>query len=279
MRFWLAVPFLDPANAVEYAVVADGCGYHGVTVSHHLFYPKEMNAAYPYSSDGSPRFTPDSPFPDPWVLIGAMAARTTNLRFTTNVYVAPMHDLFTVAKAVSTAAVLSDNRVAMGVGAGWCSDEFEQTGQDFATRGKRLDEMMDVLPKLWTGDWVEHHGPHFDFGPVKISPAPTRPIPIYVGGDSAPAIRRATQRGDGWIGVDYPVDEAETKVKEVLAARGGRAPFEIILAVVAMPEPDLIRRFADLGVTGWLCAPQMLNPDDPVGEIRRFGEEVVDALR
>jgi alkanesulfonate monooxygenase SsuD/methylene tetrahydromethanopterin reductase-like flavin-dependent oxidoreductase (luciferase family) len=182
MKFWHAVAFLETDQLLDLARAADAAGYHGVTVSDHIFYPRRFQASYPYSPDGRPTWAPDTPWPDPWALISAMAAVTERLRFTTNVYVAPARDLFTVAKLVSTAAVLSGDRVAVGAAAGWCRDEFEQTGQPFEGRGARLDEMIRALRTLWAGGWAEHRGRHYNFDPVRIAPVPSSPIPVYVGG-------------------------------------------------------------------------------------------------
>ena len=119
----------------------------------------------------------------------------------------------TVAKTVGTAAVLSDNRLRLGVGVGWCKEEFDQTGQDFATRGKRLDEMIVALRALWRGGWVEFHGDYYDVPECQMEPAPTEPVPIIGGGHSPVALaahgravrrldrRRRLQRGGG---VDPP---------------------------------------------------------------------------
>ena len=101
-----------------------------------------------------------------------MAATTQNLVFTTAVYVAPVRDLISVARSVGTAAVLSGNRVRLGIGVGWCKEEFDQTGQDFATRGKRLDEMIVALRALWQGGWVEYHGQYYDVPECQMEPAP-----------------------------------------------------------------------------------------------------------
>src|SRR5439155_1740265 len=152
-----------------------------------------LSTPYPYTPDGSPPFTPGTPWPDPWVLIGAMAAVTTRLRFMTNVYVAPARNPFLVAKQVGTAAVLSGDRVALGVGAGWMREEFEQLGQPFGDRGRRLDEMIEVVRALWRGGMVEHHGEHYDFHRLQMSPVPAAPVPIYCGGQSRRAIERASR--------------------------------------------------------------------------------------
>jgi probable F420-dependent oxidoreductase len=128
-----------------------------------------------------------------------MAAVTTRLRFATAVYVATLRDPIALAKAVSTAAVISRGRVSCGFGSGWMREEFEVVGQSFADRGRRLDEIIDVLRILWSGEMVAHSGRYYSFDAVRMSPAPSQPIPVWLGGNSAPAMRRAV-RHDGWIG-------------------------------------------------------------------------------
>jgi probable F420-dependent oxidoreductase len=278
---------MQPADAIELAAASDEYGYDGVTIPDHLFYPRKLSSPYPYSTDGRPGFDEDTPWPDPWVLIGAMAARTGRIRFTTNIYIAPARDLFTVAKLVSTAAVVSGGRVALGVGAGWMREEFAQTGQDFASRGKRLNEMIEVLRKLWTGDWVEHHGDYYDFDQLKISPVPREPIPIWAGGHSPAALRRAVDLADGWIGVDYKLNEAHKLLHKLRELRAGsrRADerFDVILALWANIDAKLCRRLEGHGVTGLLCAPWMLAKDETIqgrlDAVKRFGEEVIARAR
>ena len=287
MKFWHALTFMEPSEAIDLAVVSDDCGYDGLCVADHLFTPKELSSKYPYSDTGAPRFEDDAPWPDPWVLIGAMAARTKRIHFTTNVYIAPLRDLFTVAKAVSTAACIAPGRVSLGMGMGWMREEFAQTGQDFDSRGKRANEMIPVLKKLWSGDWVEHHGTHYDFDAVRIAPVPDEPIPIYIGGHSPAAIKRATELADGWIGVDYKVDEAEELVRTIRRklqslGRDGK-PFEMILALWTHLDRDLCNRFADLGVTGLMVAPWMFTKDRTVqgrvDAVKRFADDVLAKLR
>ncbi len=226
----------------------------------HLFFAQSLKATYPYTPDGAPLWTADMHWPEPWALLSAMAAVTQRVRLSTNIYVAPARDLFTVAKGVSTAAAISHDRVALGVGAGWCEDEFVQTGQDFHTRGKRLDEMLEVLPKLLTGDVVEHHGEFYDFDPLSIAPVPTKPVPVIVGGNSPAAMRRAARVADGWIpAASVKPDDFKPVLAEMrrLRAEAGRdhLPFEIIVAFAALPDPDLYRQFEDLGVSGVMAAP------------------------
>ena len=178
MKFWQSLSFTEPDQLIELAKIGEEVGFHGVMLSDHLFFPETVTSSYPYSADGAPVFSPDTPFPDPFVTIGAMAAATTTLQFSLLVYILPLRNPFEVAKATSTLAVLSGDRFAMGCGAGWMKEEFEQLGIDFHTRGKRLDEMIEVLRTLWKGGMQSHRGRFFDFEPMQMSPAPQRQVPI-----------------------------------------------------------------------------------------------------
>ena len=113
MRFVTALAFVEADHYVELAPTADACGWDAVTVSDHVVFPERLESPYPYVADGKPYWPSSTPWPDPWVAIGALAAVTTRLRFMTNVYVLPARNPFVVAKAVGTAAVLSNNRARM----------------------------------------------------------------------------------------------------------------------------------------------------------------------
>ena len=287
MKFWLAVAFADPAELLPLARAADDSGWHGLTVSDHIVYLRELSTPYPYTDDGQPGWQPDTSWPDPWVTIGAMSAVTTQLRFTTNIYVAPMRDVVSVAKSVATAAVLSGERVSVGVAPGWCAEEFDLTGHDFVTRGKRLNEMIPALRELWSGTWTSWDGEHVRFPELKISPTPARQVPIYVGGDTTVALKRAARLADGWIGTLYRPEEAEAKVTELKGylAAAGRADddFEIVLSLLARDDAALFQRMADIGVTGIIHAPWLMATpaegqtqiDARTDAIRRFAEQFI----
>ena len=292
MEFWLGAAFTDARELAGLAQAADRLGYHTLALSDHIFYT-DYSSPYPYSSTGRPRWTADTHWPDVWVTIGALAAVTDRLHLATNVYVAPARDLFTVAKAVSTAAVLSGNRVRFGVGAGWCADEFRQTGQDFATRGKRLDEMIGVLRQLWAGGTVEHHGAAFDFGPLSIAPTPDLPVPIYVGGDSEPALRRAAAAGDGWIGNRiYTEDELTgllARLEQHLGEHGRGLDDLRVIAALRQAGPEVYKRLARRGLDGTMCVPWWsATPQDKarygtgtdlkIAAMERFAAEVMAAM-
>jgi len=268
VKFWCATAFMKTKQLVHIAQLLDEAGYHGLMVSDHLVYPKNMQSKYPYSPhpDGRPIWEPETAWPDPWVLIGAMTSVTKQLNFTTNIYVAGHRPLLQLAKEIATASVLSDGRVALGAGAGWMKEEFDLQGQDFSNRGKRLTEMISALRAMWSGGWVEFHGEYYDIPPVTMEPAPPKPVPIYVGGHTDAALRRAAKVGDGWIGNAYPWEEAEihvNKLKGYLREYGRENDdFEIICGLYAMPTADLYKRAEDeLGLTGTLCMPWALgNP-------------------
>jgi probable F420-dependent oxidoreductase len=268
MKFWLSPAFCDTAHFTGLAQAAEEYGFEGIAIPDHLFHPVELSSPYPYTPDGARYWTKDTHWPEPWVAIAAMAAVTTRLRFTTNIYVAPARDLLTVANQLATAAYLSQNtpdghhRVALGVGPGWSKDEFTATGQAFAKRGARLDEMLQALRRLWTGEVVEVSGPNYTLPPCSITPTPADPIPVYVGGVSDIALRRAA-RNDGWIGIYHSVDETRTIMDRIRAAREAAGtldrPFTTMLAVLAEPTPELCEKLEGWGVTALLAAPWMTN--------------------
>jgi probable F420-dependent oxidoreductase len=264
MRFHQAITFLPTDEVVGLATACDKLGYSGIYLSDHLFNPKSLESRYTYSErpDGAPGWEKETSWPDPMCVFSGLATVTTNLTFTTGVYIAPVRDLVTVAKTVGTAAVLSRNRIRLGVGVGWCKEEFEQTGQEFSTRGKRLDEMITALRVLWSGGWVEFHGTYYDVPACQMNPSPTGPVPILGGGHSEPALSRTAALCDGWIAAGaYTEEEAWAHLASLREhlARAGRAdePFSIYLSLREAPDVDLYRRFEEAGVTDIVCAPWM----------------------
>jgi len=191
VKFVTSMAFSDPSQLGALARGAEQAGFACLTLSDHVVHPAHIETPYPYTPDGQPRWEPFTDWPDPWIAIATMAAVTERIRFFTSVYVLPMRNPFLVAKTVGTAAVMSGNRVSLGIGAGWMRDEFDLMQQPFDGRGRRMDEMLEVLQRLWSGGMVEYHGEFYDFAPLEMSPVPSAPIPIYVGGVSKPARRRS----------------------------------------------------------------------------------------
>lgn len=289
MRFFNHLLGSNPLDYGAIAVAAESAGFDGIALADHVIHPERIASVYPYSVDGKPIYSDDERWPDPWVAIGAMASLTERIEFLTNIYVLPSRNPFVVAKAVGTAAVLSRGRVRLGVGAGWMKEEFDALGQPFAGRGKRMDEMIDVLRLLWTGEVVEHHGAHFDFDRLHVSPAPEDPVPIYIGGDSDVAFRRAAQRGDGWVGVYHTLEELKVRCETLRRLRedAGTAdrPFDIVASPIALPHPDVIEELEAMGVTtmatsAWIASGlSTVDRSQAVDLISSFGERFIAPLR
>tara|TARA_B100001964_G_scaffold59709_1_gene67785 strand:+ start:187 stop:1071 length:885 start_codon:yes stop_codon:yes gene_type:complete len=289
MKFWRSALWTQAEDLLDIARVAEEVGFYGVNTSDHLvFLEKPLESRYPYSSDGKAWWNPSTHWADTWVSIGAMAAITDKLAFTNAVYILPLRDLFTVAKAVGTAAVMSDNRVTLGVGIGWQEEEFDLVGEDFHQRGDRCDEMIEVLRLLWKGGSVEFHGDFYDFGPLAMSPAPTEPVPIHISGYSKPALRRTARFGDGWI--VGPVDpDAPYSYQDVpgllhtiqdLRREAGREnlPFEVMAPGQVSFDVDHYRMMEDMGIT----AVSVIH-GDPTAPVsmpsqRQFMEEFADKV-
>lgn len=259
MKFVLPMAFSDPTHGCEMARAAELNGWHAMAVSDHVVHPDTIRSPYPYTPDGTPRFSADTPWPDPWVLIAAMAAVTSELRFLTNVYVLPLRNPFVVAKAVGTAAVLSGDRVALGIGMGWMEEEFELLEQPFRARGKRADEMLEVMRKLWSGESVEHRGEFYRFDPVRMLPAPRAPIPIYVGGTSDAALRRVARLADGWVSDLHSTAELARFIQRIrdLRAQHGRADADLTIVASVTDAFDVAgyRRLEEVGVTHLMTLP------------------------
>lgn len=289
MKFWQVVSFSEPDQLLGIARAAEEAGFHGIMVSDHLFFPGKLDSRYPYSEDGRPGFDGKTPFPEPFTTISAMAAVTERLRFATMVYILPLRNPLEVAKSLGTAAFLSGGRVALGAGAGWIREEFETLGVPFRRRGRRMDEMIPLLRRLWSGEMVEHHGQEFDFGPLQMSPAPGCEIPIWIGGLSEIALRRAARLGDGWIGTGQTPEEAAELCGRLRGLRreAGRAdaPFETVVPLTVPPDLDVFRRLEEEhGMTATTVWPfsYTIGPSSSLQQKRdlmmQFGENVISRV-
>jgi probable F420-dependent oxidoreductase len=259
MKFWQMLTWMEPEQILEVARFAEEVGFEGVMLGDHGVFPLEVKATYPYSADGKPPMAADAWYPDCWATIGAISAVTQRIRFAVAVYVLPLRNVFEVARATGTLAILSNNRFILGVGIGWMKDEFDIYGVDFHTRGKRFDEQLDVLRKLWGGGMVEHHGALIDFPPLQISPAPQRTVPIFTGGASPVALKRAAAKADGWIGAGNTPAEVPGLLAEFrrLRREAGREqlPFETVIGLSTPPDLATFQRLDEAGMSGGVSYP------------------------
>lgn len=283
MRFAISTAFLPVSELAAIARAADELGYDALAVPDHVVDLETLRTPYPYTTDGSRRWGFDAEWPDPWVLVGALAAITERLRFFTSVYVPAMRSPFQVAKSVGTAAVLSGNRVALGVGIGWCEEEFELLEQGFRTRGRRTDEGLALMKRLWEPGWTEFEGEHYSAPRLVMEPTPTAPVPIYVGGLSEVAFRRAA-RHDGWVGDMFRTDEAlrwAARLREVRDEAGATGDFRVVVALTDALLPEQFARAEEGGITDCMTMPWAYYTgleatlEQKLDGMARFAEDVV----
>ena len=257
MRFWHGMGYTPLDELPILARHAEALGFYGITLGDHWVTAEQQVDRYEIAQDGVTPWEHDVPWPDPWVTFAALAGMTKTLQFLTTVYILPIRDAFTAAKAISTASIWSGGRIHLGVGVGWQKLEFGLSGQPFHERGKHVDEQLEVLQKLWTGEMVEHHGHYYDFPRVRMLPMPVTKIPIYVGGVSPAAFKRAA-RFDGWEGAIYPWDEVEPKVIGARQARldSGRSldGWRMVVGTTE-PTPERLEQREKWGVTDYLKPP------------------------
>jgi probable F420-dependent oxidoreductase len=259
MKFYISSAFLNTKEIVEVAKAADDLGYDGIGIPDHVVNLETLVTPYPYTKDGQRRWRPFTDWPDPWVLVGALAQVTTRLRFVTTVYIPAMRNPYSAAKAIGTAAFLAHGRVELGVGVGWCAEEFTLMGEQFEARGRRTDEMLDLMRALWEPGWTEFHGEFYRTPRLEMQPTPPR-IPVYVGGLSEFAFRRAA-RHDGWIGDLITTDHAIAaayRLRELRAENGlSMDDFTILTPLTGALTAADYQRAADAGITGILTMPWM----------------------
>ncbi|MCV7261219.1 TIGR03619 family F420-dependent LLM class oxidoreductase [Mycobacterium shimoidei] len=283
MKFYVSSGFLKTGEIIEIARAADELGYEGIGIPDHIVNLETLSTPYPYTKDGERRWPPFTDWPDPWVLVGALAQVTTRLRFVTTVYIPAMRNPYSAAKAIGTAACLAEGRVELGVGVGWCADEFALMEQRFENRGKRTDEMLELLAALWSPGWTEFEGQFYQAPRLEMEPTPPR-IPIYVGGLSETALRRAA-RHDGWIGDLIRLDqaiEAVTRLRALRAENGlSMDGFTILTPLVDAFSAADYQRAADAGITGILTMPWRFYAgadatlSEKIDGMRRFREDLV----
>jgi len=292
MRFTVPLPMMSANHYVPMARAAEANGFDSIAVPDSVFFPESVTVDYPFSADGERWWPAETPFLDPLVAIPAMAAVTEHITFLTNVFKLPLRHPLLVAKQVASIAALSDDRFRIGVGISWIPEEFAWIGTDMSTRGARTDEAVEIIRAVCAGDgphWVEHHGRHYDFDRLMISPAPASPVRVLVGGHSDHAMRRAARLGDGWISANVNAAELETLVARLHAhlVDAGRTPegFEVNGLAMDVFDADGFRRLESAGVTECQVVPWYFYGGDPndlgvqVDSLARFAHEVIAALR
>ena len=277
----------DPSFYGPLARAAEDAGYDSMVVPDSICYPRHSTSVYPFNPDGSREFLEDKPFLEPFSLIPALGAVTSRLRFVTFVLKLPVRNPVLVAKQATSTAVLTGNRLVLGVGTSPWREDYEVTGVPWARRGQRMDEELQIIRGLSAGGYFEYHGEVFDLAPVKISPVPSEPLPILIGGHGEAALRRAARAGDGWLhgGGDLAdLPGLLARLAELRRAEGtADRPFEVHVISMDAYTVDGVRRLEEQGVTDAIVGfrwPYQVGPDtEPLAgklaKLRRFADDVI----
>jgi probable F420-dependent oxidoreductase len=275
----------DPTHFLPLARAADESGWTSFVVPDSICYPEVSDSTYPYTPDGSREFLEGKPFIEPFTLIPAMGAVTEKLRFTTFVVKLPIRQPVLVAKSVASVAAITNDRFGFGVGVSPWPEDFEVCGERWKGRGRRMDEMIEIIRGLMLGEFYEFHGKYYDIPSIKICPVPKTRLPILIGGHSDAALRRAARLGDGWMHAGGDQGELEKMIERIHAMRRengrDREPFEVHVISMLGYSLDGIRQLEDIGVTDAIIGfrDAYNGPDQPLQEkldaLGRYADEVI----
>lgn len=184
----------DPAAIRDYTQTAEALGF-----SHILAYDHVLGANPDRPGGWQGPYNYENPFLDPFVLFSFMAGIAQAIEFVSGILILPQRQTAVVAKQAATLDLLSNGRFRLGVGIGWNKVEYVALNQNFHTRGKRIEEQIDVLRQLWTNELITYNGRWHTIPDAGLNPRPARPIPIWFGGQADAVLRRVAQMGDGWL--------------------------------------------------------------------------------
>ena len=301
-------PMASPEALRSLAQRAEDLSFDSVWVSDHVILPHQVESFYPYAADGVPTFRPDQAYYDPIATLNFLAGCTQRLRLGTHVLIIPYRNPVVTAKMLSTLDVLSGGRLTLGVGVGWMEEEFQALGLDtYSQRGAVTNEFLRLFKELWTKDEPEFEGEFYQLSGAGFMPKPVQKPhpPIWVGGHTGPAIRRAAELGDGWmpIGLRPPAilepEEMAAKIARLrtLTVRAGRDEnavtpcFSTDIVFDRTPGPDRrmmsgrpeqiaadLRQYQDLGVRNFIFS----FPSDSVSgqqeAMEQFSREVMPLI-
>lgn len=287
MRFSYHHSMCPHDQYIPLAQRAEEAGFDGIAIPDSICYPKEASSKYPYNGDGSREFLDGVPFIEPFILTATLAAVTTKLRFVTGVYKLAVHEPALIAKQLSSLAVMTGNRFAFGVGISPWAEDFEVCNVEWAGRGKRLNEMMDIINGLMSGDYFGYDGDIFQLPEIKLCPVPSERPPLLVGGHADIALKRAARQGDGWICAGAELDDMKRMIDRIneLRKEYGRdhLPFEFHGMSGEAYSADGVKRMRDIGVDEvhiafrdvYASEPDDKSLEEKFGMIDWFANEVI----
>ena len=259
MRFGYHATMCNPAFYAPLAKAAEAAGFHSFTIPDSICYPEHADSKYPYNMDGSREFLDGVPFIEPFTLVPWMAAVTTTLKFSTSVMKLPIRNPVLVAKSLtSMAALIGEDRFRFGIGLSPWEEDFAATGTDFRSRGKRMEQMIEIIRGLSTGEYFGYESEFYHIPRIKLCPVPGKPVPILYGSHSDAGLRRTARLCDGWISAGGSANELGDMIGKLHEYRAeyGRSdtPFDVQVMSAAAYSPDGVTRLEDLGAHECLVA-------------------------
>jgi probable F420-dependent oxidoreductase len=272
-------PFSEPENAIGLAQLAEELGFESLWTVEHVVVPSGYRSEYPYSPDGRMPGGEDVPISDPLVWLAYVAGATKRIRLATGILILPQRNPLILAKELATLDRLSGGRVELGVGVGWLEEEFDALGVPWAARGRRTDEYIDVLRRVWRERETAYDGHFVAFAPVKSYPKPARTDgpKIHIGGHTRAAARRAGRLGDGF----FPGRAEDSGLQELLeimraaAKDAGRDADAIEVSAGGGLDLDTVQRYAELGVSRFVIPPLGFDLETLRTQLGRFSDEVI----
>lgn len=294
MRFNLSVTHGDYEDWPVMSVAAENAGFDIFSIPDSIFYPEETDSIYPYNETKAIRdYIKNTPFVETFVVLAWLAGQTSRIKLFSNVLKTASRQPILLAKQIASLAVISNNRYIYGAGIGPWAEDYVYNNLPWEARGELLDESIEILRGLMTGEAFSYEGKHNKFGPIRINPTPTLPVPVVIGGHSKPALRRAARIGDGWTAVNMKFDmmketvETLTSLRREYGKEGGDFQIharesDFRTGGQGSVELDHFRRLEEIGVTDYgvvLLPSAQLPLAAKLDAIHRFGNDVIAKLR
>ncbi|HSS11188.1 MAG TPA: TIGR03619 family F420-dependent LLM class oxidoreductase, partial [Acidimicrobiales bacterium] len=284
---------INPSYYVPLARTAEEVGFDAIALADSICYPEQSDSKYPYTPDGNREFLEKKPFLEPLTLIAALSSVTSRIEFLTSVLKLPIRHPVVLGKQVTSVAVLSNDRLQLGVGSSPWPDDYETVGLPWQGRGRRFDECIEILRGLATGHYFSYDGQCYQVPSIKLNPPPTRPIPILIGGQSDANLRRAARIGDGWISAGSTTEQLADWIRTLRQLRRDHRRDESSFAIHATtPDSfsmDGVRHLEEMGVTHTGGGFSSFNPyqveldseplDAKVAALQYYAETVIGPTR
>jgi len=287
MRFAYHHSMCPAEQYLPLTLAAEQLGYDTITMPDSICYPKEGDPNYPYNEDGSREFLDGEPFIDAFILTAFLAGQTKKIGFSTSVMKLAVRQPVIVAKQLTSLVAMIGDRFKFGVGISPWPEDFTVSQIPWDKRGKRMDEMLEIVRGLMSGEYFGYKGEIFDIPELKLTPVPANPVPLIVGGHAEPALKRAARLGDGWIAAGGDLESLKKMIDRINELRKeyqrDHLPFEIHAGSADGFSADGVKRLRDIGVHEVMVAfrdvyksePDNKSVEEKIGQMQWYANEVM----